>query len=257
MKRMLVCAAWCLITLMSYAQTVAVVNFMKVPQGGYDAFVANEREWKKIHQARVNEGKMIAWELFYIHNSGTGSPYNCATVDVYPSLEASLVGLTQDEMKKAFGEKYNDVLKKTNTVRSLVYSETLSQVFYIPSKAPDKYLMVSSMKAKDTGKYYDMEKKAYMPMHQAAIDQGKMNGWSVWARWFPEDNTCEAYTVNAYSSSAQINAMDYNAAFEKAKEGKSTSELMEMFKLMDETESIRTIVKAQLWELVDVTTPKK
>jgi len=242
---------------MSYAQPVAVVNFMKVPQGGYDAFMANELEWKKLHQNRVNEGKLISWQVYYIHNQGTGSPYNCATVDVYPNMEPSLAGLTQDEMKKGLGEKYNDVLKKTNTVRNLVYSETLGQVFFIPSKAPDKYLMVSSMKTKDTGKYYDMEKKAYMPMHQAAIDQGKMNGWSVWARMFPEDNTCEAYTVNAYSSSAQINAMDYNAAFEKAKEGKSTNELMEMFKLMDETESLRTIVKAQLWELVDATTPKK
>jgi hypothetical protein len=257
MKRMLVCAAWCLMTLMSYAQTVAVVNLMKVPQGGYDAFIANELEWKKLHQNRVNEGKMISWQVYYIHNQGTGSPYNCATVDVYPSLEASLAGMTQDEMKKGLGEKYNDVLKKTNTVRNLVYSETLGWAMGISPKAPDKYLMVSSMKAKDVGKYYAMEEKAYMPVHQAAIDQGKMNSWAVWGRWFPEDNMSEAYTVNGYTTAAQISSMDYNAAMEKAKEGKSTAQLTEMIKLMDETESIRTIVKAQLWELVDATTPKK
>ena len=32
---------------------------------------------------------------------------------------------------------------------------------------------------------------------------------------------------------------------------------MELFKLFDETENIRTIVKSELWELVDSTTPKK
>jgi len=193
---------------MSHAQSVAVVNLMKVPAGGFDAFLANELEWKKVHQARVNEGKMLAWELFYVHNSGTASAYNCATVDVYPSLEASLADLTQDEMKKAMGEKYADVMKKTNIVRSIVYSETLNQVMGIPSKARDKYLVINSMKTADMDKYYDMEKKAYMPMYQAAVDQGKINGWSVWGRLFPEDNNYQAYTVNAYTSAAQLNAMD-------------------------------------------------
>jgi len=249
--------ALCLLTLMSHAQVVAVVNYMKVPANGFDAFVSNEKEWKKIHQTRVNDGKMIAWELFYIHDTGTGSDYNCATVDVYPNLEASLTGFTLDDVKKILGPKYDEVVKKTNAVRNLVYSETLQQQLYIPSKTPDKYLMVSAMRASDAGRYYEMEKKAFMPVHQAAIDQGKLNGWSIWSRAFAKDNDYIAYAVNAYSSAAQIGTMDYVAAIDKAKEGKNTVELMDIFKLFDETESIRTIVKSELWELVDATMPKK
>jgi len=47
------------------------------------------------------------------------------------------------------------------------------------------------------------------------------------------------------------------AAFDKAKEGKSAGDLMDMVKLVNDTESLRTIVKTQLWELVDITAPKK
>ncbi len=257
MRKTLFFAALCLVTLMSHAQMIAVVNYMKVPPSGDDAYVANEKEWKKIHQTRVNEGKMIAWELFYVHNQGTGSPYNYATVDVYENLEAALKGLTLEEIKKTWGEKYNDVLKKTNTVRNLVYSETFGWTMGIPVKDVEKYIMISSMKSTDQGKYLDMEKKAYMPMHQAAMDQGKLNGWSIWTRWFNNDTHWDAVAVNSYASAAQIGTMDYNAAFEKAKSGKNTNDLVEMINLMNETDKLRTIVQTQLWELVDVTTPKK
>jgi len=257
MKRTLLFASLCLVTLMSHAQMVAVVNYMKVPASGDDAYVANEKEWKKIHQMRVNEGKMIAWQLFYIHNQGTGSPFNYATVDVYENLEAALKGLTLDEIKKVWGEKYNDVLKKTNTVRNLVYSETIGWTMGLPSKEPDKYLMISAMKSTDQGKYLDMEKKAYMPMHQAAMDQGKLNGWSIWTRWFNNDTIWDAVAVNSFASAAQIGTVDYDAAFEKVKAGKSTNDLVEMINLSNETSNLRTIVQTQLWEQVDVTSPKK
>jgi hypothetical protein len=257
MKKTLLVMALCLITLMSYSQRIAVLNFMKVPASGGDAYVANEKEWKKIHQTRVNEGKMVAWELFYIHNSGTESPYNWVTVDVYENMEAALNEVTLDEIKKAWGEKYNDVLKKTTSVRNLAYSETFEWTMGIQDKEKYKYLLVSAMKADDLGKYFEMEKKAYMPMHQAAIDGGKMNGWSVWSRWFHNDTSYNAITVNSFTTAAQLSSMNYDSLFEKAKAGKSTDELFEMVKLMDETESIRTIVRAQLWELVDITTPKK
>ncbi len=255
---MILLAAMCLLTCLSYAQIVVVVNRMKVPQGGSDAYMANEREWKKIHQARVNEGKMIAWELFYIHNSGTDSPYNFATVDVYADLQAAMNNtITVDDFKKAWGEKYNDVLKKTNTVRNLAYSEMLSQQMGIQESGQTKYLLVSFMKAPDVGKYFEMEKKAYMPVHQIAINDGKMNGWSVWSRVFHEDNSYDAVTVNSFTSVAQFSGMNYAALFDKVKEGKSTNELFELVSLLDHTDELRTMEKTQLWELIEVTTPKK
>ena len=250
--------AFSLVAILSYAQMVAVVNYMKVPQGGEDAYMANEREWKKIHQARVNEGKMIAWELFYIHNSGTDSRYNFATVDVYENMEKALSGgVSLEEIKKAWGEKYNDILKKTNTVRNLAYSDMFAWEMGIQSKAQEKYILVSFMKADDLGKYYEMEKKAYMPMHQIAIDEGKMNGWSVWSRWFRNDNYFDAVTVNSYVSAAQMSGIDYGAAMDKLKGGKSFNELYDIISLADKTNDLRTIVKTQLWELVEITTPKK
>ncbi len=257
MKRMLFLLALCLVTLMSNAQTVAIVNYMKVPAGGGDAFLANEKEWKKIHQTRVNEGKMLGWTLFYVHNTGTDSPYNYVTVDAYENLEAALGGITVDEFKKAWGEKYNDVLKKTNSVRNLAYSETMFRAMGISSELPNKYMMVTSMKVNDNDRYYAMEEKAYMPIHQAAIDMGKLNSWSIWTRGFKNDNDYDVAAVNGFTSASQLRNMDYAAIMDKAKQGKSTNELMEIFKFMDDTEKIRTMVKTHLYEVVDTTTPKK
>jgi hypothetical protein len=258
MKKSMLLVALCLVTILSQAQLVAVVNFMKVPQGGGDAYMANEREWKKIHQVHVDEGKIVAWELFYIHNTGTNSPYNFATVDVYANLEAALnTTITTDEFKKIWGEKYNDVLKRTNAVRNLVYSETFNWEMGIQSKAPEKYIQVSYMKAKDLGKYYEMEKKAYLPMHQVAVDDGMLNGWSIWSRWFHQDTSYDAVAVNSYVSSKQITGVDYTAAMEKLKTVKNFNELYDIISLADKTSDIRTIVKSELWELIEITTPKK
>ena len=130
---------------------------------------------------------MIAWELYYIHNQGTNSEYNYATVNVYKDLPSAMAGISEDDLKK-LGPKWNEVLTKTNASRDLVRDEVFSREMGIPSTAGDKYLTVSFMRINRPTSYYEMERDAYMPMHKAAIEDNKMTSWGIWRRAFPPDN---------------------------------------------------------------------
>lgn len=56
-------------TLLSLALTTCfsqfvVVSFMKVTPGKEAEYIALERTWKKIHEARQNAGNMTNWYLY-------------------------------------------------------------------------------------------------------------------------------------------------------------------------------------------------
>lgn len=62
----------------AYGQLIALVGFMKVPQGGESEYRKLEREiWKPMHQEWVNQGKMAGWYLWYVpYPSGTNAEYH-------------------------------------------------------------------------------------------------------------------------------------------------------------------------------------
>ncbi len=241
---------------MTYSQ-VAVVNYMKVAPGGNDKYVAIEQQWKKVHQKLVDEGKMIGWELFYVHDQGTASMYNYVTVNIYKDVPSSVTGMNMDDIKAVWGDKTNDMLLKTGQARNLVYTETSARQFGIPDKNPEKYLLVSYMKADDPQKYLNMEKTAFMPMHEVAINKGDMNGWAIWSPLLFDNIDYNAIAINSYSTADQLGKMDYQSWFKEASMGKSSDEISEMNNLIQNSGTIRTIVKAQVWELLDMTDPPK
>lgn len=237
---------------------IAVVNYMKVKQGGEDAFIASERTWKKLHQQRVNEGKMLSWALYYVHGSGTTSPFSYVTVDLYPDMKAALAGTTTEELKKIFGDKYTDVIAKTTAARELAYSEMYNWVMGFSGKEPDKFLIVSYMNILDNEQYYKMEKIAYQPMHKVASEMGNMNSWSVWSRPFWNNTSFEAATVNGFTSVDQMTKSSYSdEIYQKATAGLKPDQLTEFVSLVNKTSEIREMIRTQLWETVEVTTPKK
>lgn len=255
MKKLIFAFALFLICVGGQAQ-VAIVNYMKVKSGGDDAFLANERQWKKLHQQRVNEGKMNSWFVCYVYGSGTATPYNYVTIDVYPDLKTALQGITVDDLKKVFGEKYTDVTSKTTGARELTYSEIYNWRMGIQGKEPSKFFMVSYMKIKKDN-YYTMEEKAFKPMHQALIDAGNMNGWAVWSRAFSNDTKYDASTVNSFVSLDQLTKYGYNdQVLEKGLAGQKGGAVLEVSALINDTANIREIVKSQLWEVVEQTSPK-
>lgn len=257
MKRILtVCIIFMAVMAME-AQTVAIVDYMKVPANGGNSYVAIEKQWKTLHQGRVDAGQIIGWELYYVRNTGTGSPYNFATVTIFENFSKTENWPTEAEMKKVFGEKLDDFYKKTEATRNLVNSESYFLEAGIPSDNPDKYIVVNSIQTSNVGNYVTMEKTGYMPIHQEAKKLGQRNSWGIWTRWPNADNNIQAVAVDGYSKYEDIGGGDYGKILEKLLPTLKLDESMQMISQMNKTEEVRKIVKSEIWELVDVTTPKK
>jgi hypothetical protein len=238
------------------AQNVAIVDFMKVPASGQDAYLAVEKQWKSLHQNRVDAGKILMWELYSVRGAGTASPYNFATVTIFENFDKTEAPFSETDFKKAFGTNMNEILKKTTSSRDLIYSEMYRLEVGIPQKGPDKYLVINSIHTNDLGKYVNMEKTGYMPLHEESVKMGKRNSWGIWSRWPNADNDVQAVAVDGYLKYSDINSTDYGALFEKVMAGKKAGESMEIMDLLSHTDEIRSIVRSEIWDLVDSTTPK-
>lgn len=237
---------------------VVVLNYMKVPPGGGAAYEKAEMHAQKVMQERVNRGEMIGWELYQILNRGAESPYHYVTVDIYENLVASLKGISQESVEAALGDQADAAVDEIMSSRDLIYRETLGYAGGIPLDGrEEKYLLISYMKAKDPRKYFEMEFTAFQPLHQLAIENGEMAGWSVWVpRVFDEAHTdYTALTVNGYSSLEQMGLTDYGKWYNAYTNGKSNSEIAELDEYFNATDGIRRIAQAQVWRKVAGTAP--
>lgn len=63
-----------------HAQMIALIDYMKVPEGGDAEYLKVEQEiWKSMHQEWVNQGKMTGWYLWSIpYPGGTNPTIGCA-----------------------------------------------------------------------------------------------------------------------------------------------------------------------------------
>lgn len=243
---------------LSLAQSVAVVDYMKVPESGGDAYINLEKQWKNFHQARVNEGKLQSWGLYYIHGTGSASAYNYATVNIYPNLTAALsANYSEADMKKIFGDKYADVIKKTFATRSLTSSTMFNFELGLDNNVPLKFLLINLMKTDDMGAYLAMEKDAYMPTHKEIMAAGQMHSWSIWTRMFSTDDTYNAVAVNAFVSAEQLANLRYDKVLDKLKSSNDGAKVLGMFTAFANTDKIRTIVRTEIWEFIDGTNPPK
>ena len=93
-------------------------------------------------------------------------------------------------------------------------------------------------------------------MHEAAKKLGQRNSWGIWTRWPNEDNSVQAVAVDGYTKFSDINNVNYNDLMSKVMADKKSGEVYEMLDQINKTDQIRTIVKSEIWDLVDVTTPK-
>jgi hypothetical protein len=256
MKNIYLTSLLVLLCLVAEAQTVAVVDFMKVPANNQDAYMAVEKQWKNLHQSRVQSGAILAWQLYYVRNSGTSSPYNYATITLYENFNKTDVAFTDADLKKAFGPNSAEFMKKTNASRDLIYSETYQSQVGLPSETPNKYLLINQIHTDNVDKYINMEKVGYMPAHAEAIKGGVKNSWGVWTRWPNEDNKFQAVVVDGYTKFSDITAANWESVTGKVLATKKPGEVYDMFNQMSRTDEIRTIVKSEIWELVDTTSPK-
>lgn len=102
-----------------------LVNGMKVVPGGDVEYLAMERDvFKPIHEEGIRQNARAGWALWEMFYGGNYSDYQYVTLDAYYSFKQIENDITSPLFEKLHPNKdFNDVLKKANSIRSIVTRE--------------------------------------------------------------------------------------------------------------------------------------
>lgn len=240
------------------AQTIGVVDFMKVEPENTQAYMEVEKMWKNIHQTRLKKGLIKFWGLYGIMFSGANNEYNYVTVTHYNSMKDFDNSYSNEINQEAFSGKsqreINRMMDKTGPSRTLVRSQPfnlLSRTETLPSE-PTSILLVNFMTVEPGGNsdYVDLEREIYKDVHEESVKQGGRSGWSVWGKIGGDLTSRQFVTVDSYSSWDQIDQeSNFGDLFKKVHPDKNMEEVS------DKTIKSRILEKREIWRLIDSVKP--
>jgi hypothetical protein len=245
-KTLMLAVLICFASNIMYAQ-ISVAQYMKVKPGQYTTYLEVEEAWSKLHQKSVDNGYILAWNLFEKMFSGSEDEYDFITVNVYPDWASYEKGYP-DGYYDQLGE---DIMTKTGESRSLVRTEVYSMVVGADNSKPSNFSNIVFMKVEqgNASAYVDMESKYYKVYHEGLIEAGGMTDWGIYQRIVPfgfgvDFNYVAANGYESLSQSSNITQEAYDAAWEKAAAGTPDEAIN---KLTNET---RVLVTSEVWRYV-------
>jgi hypothetical protein len=214
---------------------------------------------KKINEYFYKNKMILGW---YMHQvvmpTGSAAEYDFAAVNV----SASLKDLLDDSVsiktvfKKVFpgttDKMFDSIAAQYQHVRSIVKREVFRSVTGLnmdPAAPPTKYASLDFMKTLPgkAPEYEKMEKETWMPLHKERVSQGAIKDWQLFEKIMPYGAKEESdyVTVQFFDNLATLENPRYMEAFNKVWAGQDVT------KFMQNTESTRTLVKNELWEVID------
>lgn len=228
------------------------VSMMKVKQGNGGIYVDLEREfWKPVHKELLNQGKISGWYLYRIQYTGTGDEYNYATVTHYRGSDHLSEGYSSELFEKALPNLPTTMIfDQTMQSRDLVSSRLLQwtlQSFPEDRGEPSRYAVVNYQKSVPGGNYFALRRDYVKPAFDLAVKEGKMAGWGLWVTNFPSgmDMPYNWISADFYNEFKQIGGYGWQDVLKRANPNTNMDEIM------PQLGSSRTMVKRELWELID------
>lgn len=242
-----------LIAASSYAQqTTAILDFLKVKPGKWDTYLEAVDEVKKIQQARIDKGIIVAWELFEVMYARADAPYHFVAVSVYDDYKKSEHPYPKELIQDVYPEEELSALKKKlNNSRTLVKTEVYFERMSAENGSGLKYLMFHRMKT-NPGKgadYKKLQRKTIKPVMEEIITAGGMSGWSSWDL-FMAGKKANIVTVDGYTEFGQwmerwpILQESYKKVFPDGDFDATGEKIYES----------RTHVSQELWKLIHIMT---
>lgn len=162
--------------------TVVVYTYMKSTSPDYVDLERNV--WAPIHSEMHKAGELTMWALTAAPYAVDGS-YNYVTVNSYPGWAAYETAYANIEERFAAahpGKDWAELSAKTEAARKVVRSE----VFVLDQQigTTGDVLTYAHMKVPPGGAadYVKLETEVWRPMHEAAIENGNLNGWVLLRR---------------------------------------------------------------------------
>ena len=236
----------------SQNEATVVIMYMKVKPRDNDKYLQLEKEWKKIHQARLEKGYINGWQLWQKMYAGTDDEYQYIVIDWYRDFLATAQTGTVEVIGDMYSDKASEeLMKRTLDVRKLVKTDVMHRVVDADLVKPTSYLTVSQMKVKPgmEGKYLEMERDIFKPLHEEAIRSGQMSTWSVWAKWPFGEGDYQYAAVNGFKDFADLVNLDYPGLF------KTVHPDINVDQFMQKIPDVRKNTAVEVWRLVDSVLP--
>ena len=234
------------------------VSYIKVQPGKEAQYRALLKKYgKKINEYFYKSGTIMGW---YMHEvlmpSGAATEYDYAAVNVsthFKELVDDSISI-RDVFKKVFSgmtdKMFDSIASQYQHARTVVKREIYKSVTGLnPGAPPTKYVSLDFMKTlpgKD-GDYEKMEKETWMPVHKERVNMGVIKDWELYQKILPYNTKDEFNYVTGqfFDDLSAVEDAKYMESFNKAWPGQDVN------KFMQNTESTRTLVKNELWLLID------
>ena len=236
-------------------------EFMKVEPDMGDDYLKVEKVAKKVHQRRVDEGKIIGWDLFRRVFNGTNADYDYMVVTRFKngkdleeaskmSWEYITKGMSAADL--ALANNINKTRRMTSSSLSVMLNNALTT-------RESHFIKLTQVKAA-SGKGSELEKMETMmkPVFEEAIKKGDISAWRFGRNLYPMKaggaNYYRVITTTTLDEmlKADNNAVNYiETAFKKVYPNKDWATTNKSFS------DIITILDMDLFESVDSTSPAK
>jgi hypothetical protein len=244
----------------SYAQH----DYMKVPAGQTQAYLDLEQElWKPIHRERAQDETIEGWNLYeVVYPAGAERSYDYVTVSFYDAWDRLESPYAEEHLTKAHPNMDpQELTQRTVQSRSLVRSEVVEVVARATGEETAsegaQYVTVDYMEVPEGGAsdYVQAEQELWKPIHQELIERTSQTGWFVVELQFEGAEAPYQYmTIRPFADwsyldpAAETNS--FQEAFDAAHPDRSIAEVVE------QTSGTRTIVRREVWRLVDSVEPE-
>ena len=240
------------LTAFSQDDAVIVIGYMKVKPGESGKYLELEKEWKKIHEARLEKGFITGWQLWEKMYAGAEDEYHYIVIEWYENFHKTSEMGYREVISELYSEEEIDALmERTSSARVYVRTDVMERVATAENTKPTSFLYVSPMKV-EPGKmrdYVKMERDIFKPLHEEYIRRGNQSSWSIWVKRLRENNDFQYVAVNGFAEFSQIGTGDFMDVVKTVHPDMDP----DLRKKVYET---RTSVGLQIWRLVDSVLPE-
>lgn len=224
-----------------------LIDYMKVASINEDNYLAIEKEWKIVHQKKMDEGMIDGWQLWKKLYAGDDDPYQYITITWYGSFNQTNFKYPENFWSSLMTEeKYQDLYKRTVASRSMSSREVSFRIMQANNATDTKYLIVNRMKVDPDAEneYIDMERNIWKPLHEESIEKGFRTHWSVWETFPYSEGQARFTTIDGFEEFSQIGNFDGMMHRLVHPELSWTEIDLEAARLRDR-------ISTEIWELVD------
>ncbi|GAB3168882.1 hypothetical protein [Telluribacter humicola] len=242
------------------ARSYSEVYFHKIKPGHtMQEALAIEREWKKLHQAQLDDNHITGWYILSkaLSSNPDQGEYDYITIKTFSDMGNFQNAYPAKYNTKVYGseatKKWDDLIKRTDLIQEhgkLEIWETVDGIFSekMTSPALAPIWVIDLMKVKDTrvNEYMALE-SSIKDVHKERIAMNNIMGWTVAGLMLPlgSEKGYNFATINYFPSTKEIADQKYVEAYKKVQPNGDVQ------KMANQIYDTRELVRQEMYTLLD------